>query len=144
MQKNKLIASLILIFIIPLLILLWNYGIFTRYNYLTAKIDIYNGNIRLIYYGLPVFSSKQREIDSVSTSYGFRHYNSGCTISAPESKGADIYNNVMEEYLLKRNGNNWRIEYKRVIDSLYNEEHKEKKSRKKATMFSADSSLGSE
>lgn len=127
-KKITLFVFLIAVTITCLLYLLWwNYGIFTRYNYFTAKSDIRKGNVRFIYYGLPAFSSKQKEIDSVCALYGFKNYNLGCLVSTQELNAETVYNNVVEDYLNKRNGKNWRKDFDRVIDSLYNEDNNHSK-----------------
>jgi hypothetical protein len=102
-----------------LLVLCWYYGIFTKYNYFTAKNDIKKGNVRFIVFGLPMPSSKDREIDSVAAFYGFKNCNKGCIVSKQELNSTRVYNNVVGAYLTQRNGKNWRVKYQKTVDSLF-------------------------
>ena len=120
MRKGILILSSIFILVVlTSFILWWRYGVFSEYRYFAAKRDIKNGNIRLLGYGLPVISPKDNELDKVRTKYGFKTFNLGCTFSDEERRATNAYNRVMDDYLAKRNGKNWRTNYEREIDSIY-------------------------
>ena len=119
-KKRILITCSILVLTISILTFLWwKYGLFSDYNYFTAKEDIKKGNIRLLYYGLPAITSKDNEMEKVRAKYGFKDFNLGCGFTDEELRTTNIYNEVMEEYLEKRNGKNWVNNLKRELDSLY-------------------------
>ncbi len=120
MRKKILPTGLITIVIASAIVFSWwNYGLFSNYNYFTAKRDIKNGNVKFISFGLPMLSSKDSEIKMVMTKYGFKERNVGCTVTEQEINAIETYNNVVEQYLTRRNGENWRATYKKEIDSLY-------------------------
>ena len=97
-------------------ILLWNYGIFSRFNYLTAKSDISNNNPYKIQGGEPLISAF--EMDKVSEKYGFKNIFTGCIVTETESKGLEIYNSEINKHLSKINGADWELKYQKEIDSL--------------------------
>ncbi len=111
-KKKILIGIGILLFGI----LLWSFGFVNRYNFLTAKIDIMNGNPKIVTVGLPIFSNT--ELNLITEKYGFKNVNFGCMVTQSELNGIDAYNSVMERYLEKKNGMNWRKKYEKKIDSF--------------------------
>ena len=116
MRKKILIISSILVLLILSFFILWKRdAFFSEYSYFTAKRDIKNGDIKLYSYGLPMVTSKDKEIDAIRAKYGFKSVNLGCIVSDE----TDTYNEVMEEYLTKRNGKDWRINFRKEIDSIY-------------------------
>ena len=118
-KRNFIIGFALILIISALLTLWWNYGFFSKYNYFSAKRDIKNGNIRLLSYGLPIISSKDKEMEMVRMKYGFKSCNLGCGCTNEDLRTTGIYNKVIEEYLTKRNGKNWQVNFKREIDSLH-------------------------
>jgi hypothetical protein len=120
MRKAILIICSILIAIIfALLVVRQNYRDSPDYNYITAKLDIKNKNIRIINIGLRKTCSKDNEIDSIEAEYGFKNIYIGYDTTKKIVSGISNYNEVMETYLKLRNGNNWRENYQRSADSLY-------------------------
>ena len=120
MRKKVLQTSLIIIFVTSLVIFLWwNFGLFSSYNYFTAKRDIKGGNVKFISFGLPLPCSKDSEIKMVMNRYGFKDSNIGCIVTRQEINGIETFNNVVEQYLEQHNGKNWRSAYAKEIDSLY-------------------------
>ncbi|MFY7669524.1 hypothetical protein ACOSP6_00415 [Tenacibaculum sp. MEBiC06402] len=112
-RKKKIIIGIgILVFGISL----WSFGIVNKYNFLTAKLDIMNHNPKIVTVGFPIFS--HTELNMISEKYGFKNVNFGCIVTQSELNGIDFYNAVMEEYLEKKNGINWRKKYNKEIDSL--------------------------
>lgn len=97
-------------------ILLWNFGLLSSYNYLTAKSDIAKKNIQIVYVGEPMLAPSN--INAVSEKYGFKVVGFGCTLSKQEQNGIEIYNSQMDNYLDKLNQKGWKSEYKKEIDSL--------------------------
>lgn len=98
------------------------YGLSEEYNYFTAKRDIKNGKVQLLETGLILPSpnvdwDKQQKAEKITANYfGYKLIYLGCIVT----HGIDIYNNVVEDYLDKVNGNNWRVNSKRMFDSLMN------------------------
>lgn len=92
------------------------YGLNDSLNYFTANEDIKNGKIRFYTYGQPYYSSDKeyQAIDSLEKSYGYEVINAG--VGAP---GLKIYSDVVEDYLTKIHGKNWRDGFNRKIDSIY-------------------------
>lgn len=88
------------------------FGLMTPYYYFEALQDVNTGKIRLLTYGERV--SHPTVIKEVSAKYGF-YYTSiaGCVVTPTIQNRARIYNNVMYDYLAKRNGENWRQAYKK-------------------------------
>ena len=98
-------------------ILLWQFGLFNRFNYLTAKIDGWRNSARIVTTeqanypcGVPCIGLKEK--------YGFHEANVGCVLSKTEIRGIDCYNSEIEEYLNKRNGINWRKKYDAELELL--------------------------
>lgn len=95
---------------------LFYYGLNESLNYFTAKEDIKNGKIRFYTYGQMHYSSDREyyAIDSLEKSYGYEVIDAG-----GGTPGLEIYNDVVEDYLTKIHGKNWRDGFNRKIDSIY-------------------------
>jgi hypothetical protein len=120
MRHKIWLASLAVIVIVFSIIFLFRgYGLFSSYNYFTARRDIKSNNIQIISAGLPMICSKDSEIKAVRVKYGFKVNNIGCVVSTQEMNGIEEYNNVVEQYLSQRNGKDWRMAYETEVDSLY-------------------------
>ena len=98
-------------------ILFWQFGLFNRFNYLTAKIDSWRNSARIVTTeprnypcGIPCIGLKEK--------YGFREVNVGCVLSKPEIRGIDSYNSEIEKYLNIRNGMKWRKKYEAELNLL--------------------------
>lgn len=118
MAKSKLILITTLLFVGLLIILHFFYGLFTKYNYFTAKWDILSGKPRILQYGEPMMSDK--EAISISPKFGF-HYKivAGCVVSTPERNGIEAYNLAITAYLDKKNGSSWKNRFDFQVDSLF-------------------------
>ena len=96
------------------------YGLNEEYNYFSANRDIENGKIQLLETGLILpepnvnWDNKQKAENKIEKKFGYRSVYLGCTLT----NGIDIYNSVMEDYLEKVNGRNWRTQRQRMLDSL--------------------------
>ena len=111
MSKKATIISILIIGI-----LLWNYGFFNKYNYLTAKSDIANKNFQIVYIGESMLTVTH--LNKISEKYGFKTVQLSCVISSTEQNGIELYNSQMNNHLNKVNGVGWKNEYKKEIDSL--------------------------
>ena len=76
--------------------------------------DIKRGHVVLIVFGI----SGCPEANAISYKYGFREHLMGCVVSySPKEKE---YNDLITEFLDKRNGKDWQVKYNHEIDSLKN------------------------
>ena len=98
-------------------ILFWQFGLFNRFNYLTAKIDSWRDSVRLVTTELPMYPCGVPCI-GLKEKYGFHESNVGCVLTGPTIRGIDAYNAEIEKYLNKRNGEDWRKKYQAELDSL--------------------------
>jgi hypothetical protein len=125
--KERITLTLPIAFILFSLIGISNlainyYGLAEEYNYFSAKRDIQNGKVQLLEAGLilptpNVDWDKQQEAEIIiANRFGYKSVYLGCTVT----HGIGIYNNVMEDYLDKVNGKNWRVKSKQMFDSLMN------------------------
>ncbi|OIQ30767.1 MAG: hypothetical protein BM564_00730 [Bacteroidetes bacterium MedPE-SWsnd-G2] len=112
-MNGKIISILILIIGT---IAIWHLGFFNRYNYLTAKSDIANKNIQLVYIGESKL--KPKDLNRVSKKYGFKIVGFGCALTTNEQNGIEMYNSQIDHFLGEYNGVGWKSEYKKEIDSL--------------------------
>lgn len=120
MGKKLLIIGMIFILLISIIAILWRvYDLSSDYNYAVAKIDIKNGNVKIITIGIPKKTSKDKEIEMIATRYGFTNIYIEKYTPQQTQRGIDNYNELAEAYLTLRNGSNWKSSYKREVDSLY-------------------------
>lgn len=96
------------------------YGLNEEYNYFSAKRDIKNGKIQIIETGLILpelnvdWNKEQDAEKKLEKQFGYKSVYHGCTVT----HGIGIYNSLMEGYLEKVNGKNWRIKQQRLLDSM--------------------------
>ena len=145
--KKRVIVAVIVVLVIAL----WQLGCFHKYNYVKAKLDIRNNTAKLVElpsHNLSIYESlkaslenggksdrenefivKQLEfkIDSIDKTFGFSEVvlHDSITLSKPEKRGVYIYNDVIENYLNQRNGDNWRATYSKLVKSFLPEVKKE-------------------
>jgi hypothetical protein len=120
--KDKLtlsvpIASTILLLLILFPIINYEFGFSDKYNYFIAKKDLKKGKIQIVSYGLQIPSGYEEEEAAIEREFGYKHIWEGCIIS---SKGYIRYNNLMGEYLTKKNGKGWEKRFQKKLDSLMN------------------------
>ena len=98
------------------------YGLNEEYNYFSANRDIKNGKIQILETGLILpepnvdWDKKQEAAKKLEKQFGYKSLYLGCIVT----HGIGIYNSVMEHYLEKVNGKNWRIKQRHMLDSLMN------------------------
>ena len=98
------------------------YGLNEEYNYFSANRDIKNGKIQILETGLMLpepnvdWDKKQEAEKKLEMQFGYKSVYLGCIVT----NGIDIYNSVMENYLEKVNGKNWRTKQRSVLDSIMN------------------------
>lgn len=115
MKKNEKIS--IGIGIITVGIICWQFGLFNRFNYFTAKIDGWRNSARIVITEQPIYLCGVPCI-GLKEKYGFHESNVGCLLSKPEIRGIDYYNSEIEKYLNRRNGINWRKKYEAELELL--------------------------
>lgn len=96
------------------------YGLDEEYNYFTAKQDIKSGKIQILETGLllpdpGVDWEKQQAAKKIAEqNFGYKSVYLGCTVT----NGIGMYNEVMEDYLDKVNGKDWRAKERQMRDSI--------------------------
>lgn len=114
-KATWLLISILIIAVFVLFVIRQNYKDSPDYNYITAKLDIKNGNIKIISLGFQKDSLKYNE---AAKKYGFKNIFIENDPTEQIKSGINNYNEVMEGYLKVRNGLNWRNSYQNEIDSL--------------------------
>jgi len=93
-------------------------GLFTPYNYFTAKWDIAHDRPRILQYGEALVSDEHAV--KLAPEYGFTYdVVAGCLVTTPLVNGVDIYNSVTETFLNEKLGNDWREKLESSVDSLF-------------------------
>ena len=118
-RKKKVI--LLIVSSLVIFIFMYHYGFFSRYNYLTAKLDIQRGNVRLIsvdteadsYFPVKSLSEKHSvKIDRCKPVF---------LVNNITDKGVAIYNQQMEKQIKMNLGERKYRKYQHDLDSLYKE-----------------------
>lgn len=99
-KSKKIIASILLAAL--LLFTAFQFGLFTPYNYFTAKRDVLARKIQLIEYGKPMLPTTDTTIHKLEDSSGYNTISLGCLITNQEINGIEQYNYVMEEFLKRK------------------------------------------
>lgn len=118
-MKKKIVITLTLIVLSSgLFVSYYSFGLFTSYNYVTAKWDIFKSHPLILQYGEALLTDK--EAVKIAPKYGFNYdIVAGCIISTPRVNGIKSYNSVMEKYLENKLGTNWRQKFDFQVDSLF-------------------------
>jgi hypothetical protein len=92
------------------------FGLFTPYNFWTARQDIKDGKIQIIEIGeLPLnFEQKQK----LAKSYGFNFSQPGCNATTDVLNGVEYYNIIVVEHLKNKYGDGWWTKFHNQIDSI--------------------------
>lgn len=86
------------------------FGLFTPYNYFTARYDLVNGKVRLLTYGLQLTDDNQAA--EVAREFGFEQQAvAGCEVTEVLMNGVAQYNAVVEDYLAGKHGQDWREKF---------------------------------
>ena len=75
--------------------------------------------MKFIRYGEALSIPDDSKIGQINKKYGFEEINIGCVVTDPLMNAIENYNNGVNNYLIRRNGKNWRVKYKKEIDSLW-------------------------
>ena len=94
------------------------FGLFTPFNFWTARQDIKIGNIQIAEIGeIPLnFEQKQK----LANSYGFEFYLLGCNVTTDITNGTEYYNKTMVDHLESKYGFGWWTKFQSQIDSIDN------------------------
>jgi len=90
------------------------FGIFTPYNFWTAKQDIANGRVQIIAVGLPYYPQVEKRL---AQNFGFNFKYVGCNATKELLNGTKYYNKQVEHYLTKKYGENFWKTFKIQVDS---------------------------
>lgn len=103
MTKKIKILGLGIILLSVSAILHFQFGLFSRYNFLTAYLDKWSGNERIIVCGEPFIIDSVKSI--IAPNFGFKYErHANCNVSAPFVNGANQYNEIMGAEISKRLG----------------------------------------
>lgn len=118
-KKRTLIIGFILVVILTTLH--FYCGLFTPYNYLTAKWDLARDKPRILIYGEPGRADKQAI--QTAPQFGFTYdIVAGCAVTTPLVHGLDAYNEVTTAYLNNKLGPDWKKKFDFKVDSLFRED----------------------
>ena len=94
----------------------FTFGLFTPYNFWTAKQDIKNGDILIASLGELPQNYRQKQI--LANSYGFDFDYFGCFVSTDIINGSKYYNKVMIDHLESKFGAGWWTKFQNQLDSI--------------------------
>lgn len=115
-MKRKFTFRLLIIILFGLLFvgLRVQFGLFTPYNFWTAKQDIANNNVQLIAVGLPYYPQVEQRL---AQQYGFNYKFIGCNATTELLNGTKYYNNQVQNYLTNKYGDKFWTIFKMQVDS---------------------------
>jgi uncharacterized membrane protein len=118
-RKKKVILFIVSSLVI--VIFLYHYGFFSRYNYLTAKVDIQRGKVQLISVDTDADGFFMEE--NVARRYNIKMdlFNKVFLINNITDKGVAIYNQQMIKQIKINLGEKKYRKYQNDLDSLYKE-----------------------
>ena len=96
----------------------FGFGLFTPYNFWTAKQDIKKGTIQIALLGELPQNHRQKQI--LANSYGFDFDYFGCFVSTDIINGTKYYNKVMVDHLESKFGAGWWTKFQNQLDSIDN------------------------
>lgn len=119
-KRTKILLGAIVV-VSGLAALYFFYGLFTPYNYFTAKWDIAQDKPRILQYGETMMTAEQAV--KIAPKFGFTYdIVTGCLVTTPLVNGIDIYNSVTTKYLNNKLGYDWKKKFDFQVDSLFRED----------------------
>lgn len=97
----------------------WQFGLFNRYNYLTAKVAILRDAPVIVEIGEPVPCDER--CMEIRKKYGFTVKNFGTKVTGSQLRGIKDYNYEIKNYMIRKNGENWAEKYEDEIEILTHE-----------------------
>jgi hypothetical protein len=111
---------LIIVAVLIILISYFQFGIFTPYNYFTAKYDIITGNPRILVYGKEFIKEEIRNKVAKKNGFNFDRV-AGCEVTYQLVNGVEAYNSVVKNYLNVKLGKDWDVRLEKEIASEMNQ-----------------------
>jgi len=94
------------------------FGLFTPFNFWTAKQDIKNDKFQIAEIGeMPLNFEQKQKLANV---YGFDFYLFGCNVSTDIINGTKYYNKTIVEHLEGKYGVGWWTKFQSQLDSIDN------------------------
>jgi hypothetical protein len=82
------------------------------YSQEAAKEDIKSGNVKMYSLGLSILHKiPLQQLNLLQSKYGFKDENLGCFANDSLENAIKEYNTVVNAYLTRRNGGNWKRKY---------------------------------
>lgn len=115
MKLKKYIIALFLLF--ALLFAGYKYGLFCKYNAITAIADIKAGKINLLIFGMPLqYDFLEYRI---AEEFGFQYKRvDDCTVTQLKINGIEAYNKKVKKYLSVKLGEDWETEFDNKTNHL--------------------------
>ncbi len=123
-MSKKTIVFIILILgltITVILVVRHNYALSNDYNYISAKLDIKNGEVKIVHVGDSLSVEMIDDINRVAAKFGFKNVYLSSDAAKNEMKGIINYNELMETFLTIKNGEGWKINYQQQVDKISND-----------------------
>ena len=98
------------------------FGLFTPFNFWTARQDIKSGKIQIADIGELPLNHRQKQ--NLADTYGFDFYYFGCNITIDIINGTKYYNQTMINHLENKYGVGWWAKFQTQLDSIDNENNK--------------------
>ncbi len=116
-MKKKYAYRILLILTVVAISFFLNYqfGLFSRYNPISAQTDIIQGKIQIVVFGEMDLKDPIRE--QISKFYGFEYVFLGCAVSS-SINGIEYYNRAMASFISQQHGVNWEQKLEKQVDSL--------------------------
>jgi hypothetical protein len=118
--KRRIKILLVIVVVAAGAITHFYHGLFTPYNYLTAKWDIAKSKPRILQYGYRGSMITDKQAIVIAPKYGFNYDIVGdCEMTTPLVNGINAYNAVTIKFLNGKLGNDWKKKFDIEIDSLF-------------------------
>lgn len=118
MNKGVKVKYLLLtgLMLIGLVILHLEYGLFSRYNFLTGQVDKMKSRYELILYGEA--TTDDMYLNVAARDFHFQYKFIGCIVSKPAVRGIDDYNRIIADRLTEINGKGWENRFRDSVEKL--------------------------
>lgn len=114
-KRRKRNITLVVLFGI---IVAWQYGLFNRYTYLTAKVAIIRDAPMIVVVG--DLTPCGAECIELREKYGFTVKNFGTKATKSQLRGIEDYNFEIEAHLDRKNGEGWKERYEAELAEIKN------------------------
>lgn len=112
MKKIVKYSTIVIICLYAVYLAYYEFGLFSRYNYFTAKEDLKKGDLRIIQFGLTI-PSEGRYI--IQNKYNVNIDYKGCVVN-DITNGLYYYNEVKRDYYREKYGLDFWERYYKEID----------------------------